>query len=134
GSRKWVPQLLTDFAQDQKHIWSSPARIRLADTAWLVPLGGLTAGLLLTDRDYSRSLSHNPATISHYKTLSNAGLASLVGTGAGLYLLSFPAHNVHWRETGFLAGEAALHSLLVAEAFKYSLRRERPYQGDGSGS
>jgi hypothetical protein len=133
ASKKWVPQLLTDFAQDQKHIWSSPARIRLADTAWLVPLGGFTAGLLVTDRDYSRSLSHNPATIQHYKTLSNAGIAGLVGAGAGLYLFSFPAHNVHWQETGFLAGEAAVNSLLVTEAFKYSLRRERPYQGDGSG-
>ena len=133
ASKKWVPQLLTDFGRDQKQIWTSPARIRLADTAWLVPLGGLTAGLLVTDRDYSRSLSHNPATIRHYQTLSNAGLAGLVGTGAGLYLFSFPAHNAHWRETGFLAGEAALHSLLVTEAFKYSLRRERPYQGDGSG-
>jgi hypothetical protein len=134
GSRKWVPQLLTDFAQDQKHIWTGPARIRLADATWLVPLGGLTAGLFATDRDYSRSLSHNPATIQHYKTISNAGIAGLVGAGAGLYLFSFPAHNPHWRETGFLAGEAALNSLVVTEALKYSLRRERPYQGDGSGT
>ena len=134
GSKKWLPQLLTNFAQDQKQIWTSPARIRLADTTWLLPLGGLTAGLLATDRDYSGSLSHNENTLRHYNTLSNAGLASLVGSGAGLYLLSFPAHNVHWRETGFLAGEAALHSLLVTEAFKYSLGRERPNQGDGGGS
>ena len=134
GSRKWVPQLLTDFAQDEKQIWTAPARIRLADATWLVPLGGLTAALFATDRDYSRSLSHNPATIQHYKTISNAGIAGLVGAGAGLYLFSFPAHNPHWRETGFLAGEAALNSLLVTEALKYSLGRERPYQGDGSGT
>ncbi len=134
GSKKGLPRLLTDFAQDQKHIWTSPARIRFSDATWLVPLGGITAGLFVTDRDYSASLSRNPSTIQHYKNISNASLAGLVGTGAGLYLFSFPSHNVHWRETGFLAGQAALHSLLVAEAFKYSLGRERPYQGDGSGA
>ena len=34
----------------------------------------------------------------------------------------------------FLAGEAALNSLVTVEALKYSFRRERPYQGNGSGS
>src|SRR6202022_406173 len=52
---------------------------------------------------------------------------------AGLWVLSYPSHNAHWRETGFLAGEAAVNSLVAVEAFKYSLRRERPFQGDGSG-
>lgn len=134
GSRPWVPQLLTDFAQDQRHIWTSPVHIKLSDTAWLVPLGGLTAALFATDREYSASLSHNPTTNKHYKTLSDVGLAGLVGAGAGLYLLSFPKHNPHWRETGFLAGEAALNSLVVTETLKYSLGRERPYQGNGDGA
>jgi hypothetical protein len=128
------PQLLRDFAEDQHHIWTSPLHIKLADTTWLVPLGGITAGLFATDRDYSASLSHDPSTISHYKNLSNVGLAGLVGAGAGLYIFSFPTHNAHWRETGFLAGEAALNSLVVTEALKYSFGRERPYQGDGSGA
>lgn len=122
-----------DFFADQKHIWTSPAHTRLSDATWLVPLGGLTAGLFMTDRQYSASLSQNPATMQHYKTVSNVGIASLVGAGAGLYLLSYPAHNEHWRETGFLAGEAALNSLVTVEAFKYAFRRERPYQSNGSG-
>ncbi len=134
ASKKWGPQLLTDFAQDQHHIWASPAHIKLSDTTWLVPLGGLTAGLLATEREYSASLSHNAATMQHYKTISDVGLAGLVGAGAGLYLLSFPAHNPHWRETGFLAGEAALNSLVTVEALKYSLGRGRPYQGNGAGA
>ena len=124
---------IADFAEDQKQIWTSPAHIRLSDATWLVPFGGVTAGLFATDRQFSASLSQNPTTIRHYKTVSNFGVASLVGAGAGLYLFSFPAHNEHWRETGFLAGEAALNSLVTVEAFKYSFRRERPYQGDGSG-
>jgi membrane-associated phospholipid phosphatase len=122
-----------DFLGDQKQIWTSPARARWSDATWLVPLGGITAGLFVTDRQYSASLSQNPTTISHYKTVSNYGVASLIGAGAGVYLLSFPTHNEHWRETGFLAGEAALNSLVTVEALKYSLGRERPYQGNGSG-
>jgi hypothetical protein len=50
-----------------------------------------------------------------------------------MWLLGHVRHNEHWSETGFLAGEAALNSLVAVEAFKYSLRRERPFQGDGSG-
>lgn len=123
-----------DLFEDQKRIWTSPARIRFSDATWLVPLGGLAAGLFVTDRQHSASLSQNPTTIRHYKTFSNVGLASLVGTGAGLYLFSYPMHNEHWRETGFLAGEAALNSLITVEALKYSLRRARPYQDNGSGS
>jgi len=53
-------------------------------------------------------LSHVPNTLSHYNTLSNAGIGALVGSAAGMWLLSYPSHNEHWRETGLLAGEAAL--------------------------
>jgi len=122
-----------DLLQDQMQIWSSPAHVRLQDATWLVPLGGIAAGLFVTDRQYSASLSQNATTLRNYKNLSNIGLASLLGTGAGLYLFSFPAHNERWRETGFLAGEAALNSLITVEALKYSLQRERPYQGGGAG-
>jgi hypothetical protein len=123
-----------DFWQDQRKIWVSPTRLRFSDTEWLVPLSGVTAGLFVTDRDFSKHLSHNPSTVSHYKTLSNAGVAALVGGGAGMWLLGRASHNEHWSETGFLAGEAAVNSLAMVEGLKYSLRRERPFQGNGSGS
>jgi membrane-associated phospholipid phosphatase len=122
-----------DFLEDQKQIWMSPARLRFQDADWLVPAGGFAAGLFATDRDFSTHLSNNPSTISHYKTLSTAGVGALVGGAAALWALSYPAHNEHWRETGFLAGEAAINSLVAVEAMKYTLRRERPFQGDDSG-
>jgi hypothetical protein len=50
-----------------------------------------------------------------------------------MWVLGHVSHNDHWSETGFLAGEAALNSLVAVEAMKYSLRRQRPLQGDGSG-
>jgi hypothetical protein len=132
GKRR-TPQLFSDFVEDQKELWTSPKHLRFADTNWLVPLGGITGGLLATDADFSRHLSHNPTTLSHYNTLSDAGVAGLVGGAGAMWLLSHYNHNDHWRETGFLAGEAAVDSLVLTEALKYSLRRQRPYQGDGTG-
>jgi membrane-associated phospholipid phosphatase len=126
--------LVRRFVGDQRELWTSPAKLRLSDTEWLVPLSGITAGLFVTDRDFSKHVSQNPTMIRHYKTLSDAGVAALVGGAGGLWVLGHVSHNQHWSETGFLAGEAALNSLVMVEGLKYSFQRERPYQGDGSGS
>jgi membrane-associated phospholipid phosphatase len=132
-SQGTLPRLVERFVGDQREIWTSPAKLRLSDTVWLVPLSGITAGLFVTDRDFSQHLSQNPTTISHYKTVSNVGVAALAGGAGGMWLLGHVKHNEHWSETGFLAGEAALNSLVAVEELKYSLRRLRPLQGDGSG-
>ena len=50
-----------------------------------------------------------------------------------MWVLGHVKHNEHWSETGFLAGEAALNSLIMVESLKYPLGRERPYQGNGTG-
>jgi hypothetical protein len=126
--------LVRRFVNDQQDIWTSPVHLRFSDMDWLAPLGGVTAGLVTTDRDFSMHLSQNPTTMSHYKTLSNAGVGALIGGASGMWLLGHVSHNQHWSETGFLAGEATLNSLGVVEGLKYSLRRERPFQGDGSGA
>ena len=125
--------LRKEFLQDQEQIWTSPAKLRFSDAQWLVPLSGFTAGLFVTDYDYSKSLSHNPTTISHYNTLSNVGIGALIGGAGGMWVLGHIKHNEHWSETGFLAGEAALNSLVMVESLKYPLGRERPYQGNGTG-
>ena len=126
--------LTKDFLTDQKQIWTSPTQLRLSDTQWLVPLSGITAGFFVTDADVNKHLSHNPSTINHYKTISNAGVGALIGGAGGMWLLGHASHNKHWQETGFLAGEAALNSLVMVEALKYPLGRERPYQAYGNGN
>lgn len=121
------------FVSDQREIWTSPARLRLSDTEWLVPLSGLTAGLVVTDSDFNRSLSHNAKTIDRNNNLSNASVAALIGGAGGMWLLGHAKHNGHWSETGFLSGEAALNSLVVVEGMKYSFGRQRPDEGIGNG-
>ncbi len=128
-----VKGLTKEFLLDQKQILTSPGKLQLSDVQWLVPLSGITAGLFVTDTDFSKNLSHNPTTLSHYNTASDAGIGALIGGAGGMWLLGHVKHNEHWSETGFLAGEAALNSLVDIEALKYSLRRERPFQGDGTG-
>jgi membrane-associated phospholipid phosphatase len=128
-----VKQFGERFLLDQKEIWTSPAHLNWSDVNWLVPISGITAGLFVTDAEMSRHISHNPTTLSHYNTLSDAAVGGLLGGAGAMWLLSHPKHNSHWRETGFLAGEAVVNSLVVVEGMKYPLGRERPYQGDGSG-
>jgi len=122
------------FVVDQKEMWTSPTRIRFSDAQWLVPLGGLTASLLVTDRDFSKHLSQSPTTITRYKTISDAGVAAMIGGAGGMWVLGHANHNEHWSETGFLAGESVLNSFVAVEGLKYSLGRERPFQGNGSGA
>lgn len=132
-SLKNPKRLGTQFLEDQKSIWTSPAKLRFTDLGWIIPVGGITSTMFFTDQDASGHISHNPGTVSRYNTISNASVAALLGGAAGMWAFSYPKHNEHWRETGFLAGEAALNSFIVVEAMKYPLGRERPYQGNGSG-
>jgi membrane-associated phospholipid phosphatase len=118
--------LIKNLARDQKAIWTSPAHLRLGDATWLVPFAGLTAGFLVTDHDASSHLGGSPATLRHYTSFSNYGLAGMAGAGAGLYLLGKATHDEHKRETGLLSGEAALDGLFTSTALQYAFGRERP--------
>jgi len=121
------------LVDDQKALLSSPARTRFSDATWLVPLGGIMAGLFVTDNDTSRHISKNPATLSHYDHASQFGVAALAGSAGAMWLFSHAHSNDQWRETGLLSARAALQSLAITETLKYSLRRERPGEGSGSG-
>jgi hypothetical protein len=133
AKRHWPVQLLKDFAGDQKSLWASPKHLSLSDATWLVPVGGITAGLIVTDSDFSRHSSHDAHTMSHYNTISNAGIAALAGSAGAMFIFSYGNGSARWRETGFLAGEAALNTLVLTEAAKYAFRRDRPIEGDGTG-
>jgi len=125
--------VLKDFAEDQKAIWTSPFHVRLVDADWLVPLGGAAAAMFATDTEVSKHLSNSPSRISNSNSLANYGIASLVAAGGGMFLWGHLTHNDHMRETGFLAGEAAVDSLAATYALKYAFGRERPLQDNFQG-
>jgi membrane-associated phospholipid phosphatase len=118
--------LIKNLARDQKAIWTSPAHLRLGDATWLVPFAGLTAGFLVTDHDASSHLGGSPATLRHYTSFSNYGLASITGASAGLFLLGKATHDEHKREAGLLSSEAALDALFVSTTLEYAFGREGP--------
>jgi Capsule assembly protein Wzi/PAP2 superfamily len=113
-----------DFFSDQKAIWTSPFHLRTQDKNWLVPLGVGTLGLVAADQDIMRHFGNNP--MAHSSSFSNYGLAAMVGSAATLYLRGTITHDDHSRETGFLAGEAAVNSVIVGEAMKLVFQRPRP--------
>jgi hypothetical protein len=125
--------LLKNIAEDQKGLWDGPKSLRWVDADWLVPLGGATAAMFATDTEFSKHLSNSPSRITNSKDLSNYGLASLVGIGGGMYVLGHFTHDDHKMETGILAGEAAIDSLVPVYAMKYGLGRERPLQDNYQG-
>jgi membrane-associated phospholipid phosphatase len=126
--------LLKNLASDQKAIWTSPFHLRWADGTWLFPLAAATGGFFATDRAVPPALSTDPKKVNRYTSFSNYGVYSLVGAGGGLYLWSKISHDDHQRETGILAGEAAIDSLGVNTVFKYAFGRARPNEDHGLGN
>src|SRR6266436_6542858 len=113
-----------DFFSDQKTIWTSPFHLHTEDKNWLVPLGVSSLGLVAADQDIMRHFGNTP--MAHSSSLSNYGLAAMVGGAASLYLRGTITDDAHSRETGFLAGEAAVNSVIVGEAMKLVFQRPRP--------
>jgi hypothetical protein len=130
NSLKIIPRR---FLEDQLGLWSSPRKVRLSDATWLVPLGGLTAAFIATDSDVGRSLNNDADTLKRYRDISNYGAGAFAGVAGGAYLLGLATHDDHQRETGFLSGEAAIDSVVIAEALKYATGRERPYTDNAKG-
>jgi Capsule assembly protein Wzi/PAP2 superfamily len=125
--------LLKNLAEDQAAIWSSPARLRLVDAEWLLPMGAVAGGMLATDTEYSKHLSNSRGRLKQSVSFSNYGLEAFAGVGGGLYLWGQMTHDEHRSETGILAGEAALDSYGVTTVFKYAFGRERPLADDYRG-
>src|SRR6267143_1892855 len=113
-----------DFVADQKAIWTSPFHLHIQDKKWLLPLGVGTLGLVASDQNIMRHFGNSP--MAHSSSFSNYGLAAMVGGAATLYLRGTITQDDHSRETGFLAGEAAVNSVIVGEAMKLVFQRPRP--------
>jgi len=113
-----------NLASDQKAIWTSPLNLHPQDANWLVPLGVGSLGLVLADHDIMRHFT--TTSVSHSNVVGNYGLASLAGSAVSLYLRGTLTNNDHSTETGLLAGEAAMNSVIVGEAMKLAFQRPRP--------
>jgi membrane-associated phospholipid phosphatase len=123
--------LLKHIGQDQVAIWTSPFRAKISDLKWLVPVAGITTGLIVTDPTASREARR--LTTFNSSQFSNVVLAAQAGTVAGLWALGWRNGDRQLRETGALAGEAMVNSLAVGEVLKYVFQRQRPTEDNGAG-
>ena len=126
-------QFIRNVGEDQKAIWTSPFKIKVKDLNWLVPVAGLTAGLINADAELSSRINPTNTFAKHGTTISNVGLGVAIGGSGGLYLLGKIRSDDHQKETGILAIQAATNSLIVTEALKFVTQRARPTEGNQQG-
>ncbi|MFL6307025.1 MAG: capsule assembly Wzi family protein [Candidatus Sulfotelmatobacter sp.] len=128
-----VKSLPKNLFVDQKDFWTAPLHFSEKQWDWALPtvlVGGL---LIKADGTIEKHVPTSKSTVSHGVTYSNAGVAALVAGGGGLFLLGHLQNDDQKRETGILAGEAAIGAFIDTEVFKYAAARERPFTGSGTG-
>ena len=131
-------RLLKPFTQhlvlDQKQFWTAPFHWKRQDAQFLLPFAAFTGALIAGDSWISRQVSDKPSQISRSKSISDYATFSLIGAAGASYFWGHFVHNDHLRETGFLAGEAALNSTAVTYLSKSMTQRPRPLDGNGNGT
>lgn len=130
---KLVIPLARHMLTDQENFWTAPLHLRMRDLHWILPVAATTGVLIAGDSWLSHQVPDSPSQLQRSRQISNYAVYSLIGAAGGAYLLGHLTHNEHMRETGFLAGEAAVDSTLATYAFKEAFRRARPYQDNGDG-
>lgn len=116
-----------NILKDQAAIWTSPVRIREHDLAYLVPLAVATTLTITADHQMMSSPKLDNASLNHDANLASEGLlGGFVAAPVIVYGLGSIHHDAHATETGILAGEAMVDSLVVDEVLKAATMRERP--------
>lgn len=116
------------FLHDEAAIWTSPARLRLHDLKWLVPIGLATGAAFATDnRVMVTVVSHDPGFNNANVNVSDGLVGGLIAAPVTLFAVGQFGRNDHAREAGILGGEALADGLVVSEVFKVISWRVRPY-------
>lgn len=124
-----------DLGQDDKGIFTSPARFHKKDLRWALPLGAVVGLAIAYDADAQQALGVNTSLQSTANTFSNFGSFYASGAeGAGLYFAGLAAKNPKLAETGRLGAEAVIDSGTVTLLIKLVSNRHRPLQGNGQGN
>lgn len=129
-----IGRCIKDLAQDDKGIFTSPARVRRKDASWLLPLGAATGLAFAYDVDAEQATGYDKGTENTANSISNFGsFYAAGGEGAVLYFVGLGRHNPKLTETGRLGAEAVIDSGTVVLLTKLAADRERPLDGDRKG-
>ena len=113
--------------EDQRAIWTSPARLRGRDALWLAPLALATGAAIASDHRAMRDVVSSNASLNQDSiNASNALIGGFVAAPVALFGYGHLKQNEKARETGILSSEALVDGLVVEEAMKLAFWRERP--------
>lgn len=129
-AEKMEKKFLPNLVSDQRHIWTSPFRLRTKDAQWLVPAVAATAAVMHFDPQMSADIRQSEPGARNHRRVSDAGVLLLGSAVGGMYFLGRFHSNDHLRETGVLGTQALVNTLGVSYAAKYALGRQRPYEGN----
>jgi hypothetical protein len=116
-----------DILKEQGAIWTSPAHVHDHNLALLIPLALATTVAITADHQAMSSSKLNNTSLNNLaNTASNGLLGGFVVAPVAIYGLGYLHHDEHANETGILAGEAMVNSLIVDEVLKAATMRERP--------
>lgn len=123
-----------NLLKDQAAIWTSPARLNEGNLRFIVPLVLAATVTVTADHQIMSSAKlNNPSLNNQANTASNGLLGGFVAAPVIIYGLGHIHHDGQATETGILAGEAMVDSLVVDEAMKAVTMRERPTLDNAKG-
>jgi membrane-associated phospholipid phosphatase len=122
------------LALDQKQFWTAPFHVDRQDARIFFPFVAFTGALIAGDSWISRQVPGSASEINRSKKISDYATYSMIGAAGASYFWGHFTQDDHLRETGFLAGEAALDSTAVAYLLKTMTQRPRPLADNGNGT
>lgn len=125
---------LKHLAGDQKQFWTAPKKIFTGGAPEFAAFVGATGLLIGADSWISRQVPDKPGQLDRSLKISNYGAYSFGGLTAGAFVWGHITRNDRLRETGLLAGEAAINSIAVTSLLKVISQRPRPLSQSGGGT
>src|SRR3989442_4999399 len=121
------------LASDQKTFWTSGKNLDRESLKTFVPFAAFTGLLVTSDSWLAQQVPDKPNQLNRSNHISQYATYCLARAAGGSLLWSHLTQDDRVRETGFLSGEALLNSTAATFALRGITRRERPFEGDGSG-
>ena len=123
-------EFFKNIVRDQKAIWTAPLHVDRGDTKWMIPSGIGFMALVTTDRITGDEIGEATRQDNASRAISYAGsLYGLSAVAGTFYLIGRHNHDYRARETGLLAAEAMIDSVIVEGVLKGVTQRSRPAGG-----
>jgi hypothetical protein len=123
-------EFFKNILRDQKAIWTAPLHVDRSDAKWVIPSSIGFMALVTTDRITGDEIGEANRQDRASQVISYAGsiygLSAVAGT---FYFIGRNKHDDRARETGLLAAEAMIDSVIAEGALKEITQRARPADG-----